>query len=36
MFNPTVALYGREIWTYDVKNNKFNFVEHGTGENICS
>jgi hypothetical protein len=35
MFNPTVALCGREIWTYDVKKNKLNVVEHGAGENIC-
>jgi hypothetical protein len=36
MFKPTVAFYGREIWTYDVKKNKLNFAEHGEGENICS
>jgi hypothetical protein len=35
-FNPTVAFYGREIWTYGVKKNKLNVVERGTEENICS
>jgi hypothetical protein len=36
MFNLTVAFYGREIWTCDVKKDKLNVVEHGAGENICS
>jgi hypothetical protein len=33
MFNPPVAFYGREIWTFDVKKDKLNVVVYGAGEN---